>query len=67
MHDFDFDYALHDHQKLLNHVQNMGKGCNTLTRWQDCLFEMRNDLLSWILREDLHFAEHLVTIGYNNS
>jgi hemerythrin-like metal-binding protein len=54
-----------DHQKILARVKSMGKKNNTLDDWEACLFDMRNDLLSWILKHDLLFAEHLITIGYN--
>lgn len=56
-----------DHQEILDHVTALGKRDNSLDDWEACLFEMRNHLLSWILKKDLLFAEHLVTIGYNDA
>ncbi len=55
-----------DHQKILFHVNTLGNKDNALDDWEHCLFEVRSDLLTLILKHDLKFAEHLVTIGYNN-
>jgi len=56
-----------DHQKILAHIDTLGGEQNTLEDWKNCLFEMRNEFLSWILRHDLKFSEHLITIGYNQA
>lgn len=56
-----------DHEKVLDHIINLGNKENSLENWEFCLYEMRNYLLSWILKKDLLFAEHLVTIGYNKT
>ncbi|MBL4801550.1 MAG: hypothetical protein JKY45_06620 [Emcibacter sp.] len=65
----DFGYISDDpkdeHQKILDHVTMLKRKNNSLKDWELCLFEMRNDLLTWILKHDLKFAEYLVTIGYN--
>ena len=53
------------HRDVLKHILKTGTDCNTLEDWQNCLFIMRNDLLSWVLKHDLGFAEHLVSTGYN--
>ena len=54
-----------DHQEILKHINTLGQDHNSLSDWEDCLLEMRNNLLSWILKHDLRFAQHLITIGYN--
>ena len=56
-----------DHQEILDHVNTLGMRENSLDDWEACLFEMRNHLLSWILKKDLLFAEYLITIGYNDT
>ena len=65
----DFGYIKDDHeqghQKILARVTEMKEQAHSLEDWQECLHEMRNDLLAWILKQDLLFAEHLVTIGHN--
>ncbi len=67
----DFGYAgdddEDDHQEILDHVNALGKRDNSLDDWEACLFEMRNHLLSWILKKDLLFAEYLITIGYDEA
>lgn len=62
---YSSDEHIKNHQKILARVKLMGKADNTLDDWEVCLFDMRNDLLSQILKHDLLFAEHLITIGYN--
>ncbi|NOZ67558.1 MAG: hypothetical protein GXP00_13875 [Alphaproteobacteria bacterium] len=67
----DMDYIKkehHDcHQTILTSAQNAGRESKTLNDWEQCLFKLRDEILSQILRHDLHFAEHLVAIGYNDS
>lgn len=55
-----------EHQKILTIVKSMGEDCKDLNCWENFLFTVRNELLSWILKKDMLFAEHLITIGYNN-
>lgn len=64
---FDEDGAEEEHQQILDHVNALGKNNTTIDDWEECLFEMRNHLLSWILKKDLLFAEYLITTGYNES
>lgn len=66
MDSLGFSHLGHGHQQALEKITSLGQKCETQDCWEDCLFEMRNELLSWILKKDLYFAEHLVTIGYNN-
>tara|TARA_R110002096_G_scaffold151307_9_gene313791 strand:- start:9397 stop:9801 length:405 start_codon:yes stop_codon:yes gene_type:complete len=54
-----------EHQEIIKIAKSLGEGCTTLGGWETCLFTMRDSLLSLILKRDLKFAEHLVTIGYN--
>ena len=56
-----------DHQRILNHLEHLGGAENSLYDWEVCLFEMRNELLAWILRHDLKFSEYLITVGYNEA
>jgi len=69
MDDFDFAQTGHEaeHQEILDHIKAAGERDHSLDNWESCLFEMRSDLMSWILKKDLLFAEHLITIGYNES
>ncbi len=66
MHDFGFVEYEHeqDHNSIIDRIYTQGQKCNSLEDWEMSLFEMRNELLSTILKHDLKFAEHLVTIGY---
>ncbi len=64
--DHDDDHE-QDHQKILISVAAMAKKFSTLDDWEIGLFEVRNDLLTFILKHDLKFAEYLITIGYNNA
>lgn len=54
------------HEEVLAHARALGANCKSLVDWEVCLYELRNDLLIWILKHDLKFAEHLITIGYND-
>ena len=67
MNDFGYieDEHDHDHDKILDHLITQEKKCNSLSDWEASIFEMRSELLSTILKHDLKFAEHLVTIGYS--
>lgn len=67
MADFGYVEDEHDqgHQQILDRIVELKNQAQTLEHWEDCLVEMRSDLLVWILKHDLLFAEHLVTIGYN--
>ncbi|MCF6197655.1 MAG: hypothetical protein L3J50_13250 [Emcibacter sp.] len=56
-----------DHQRILSHLEHLGGAENSLYDWEVCLFEMRNELLAWILRHDLKFSEYLITVGYNEA
>lgn len=69
MDEFGFFDQKHEntHQKVYEHVQSLGHGCDTLADWEACLYEMRNDVLTLILKHDLKFAEHLITVGYNDT
>lgn len=62
-----FEDAQHEkgHEEILRHIQEIGANCQSLEDWEDCLFTMRNDLLTWVLKHDLKFAEYLFTIGYS--
>ncbi|PCJ38128.1 MAG: hypothetical protein COA81_13290, partial [Alphaproteobacteria bacterium] len=53
------------HQKILGQTLAVGRDCETLEDWRGCLYQIRDEILSQILRHDLHFAEHLIGIGYN--
>jgi len=66
MDNLGFDRPGNDHQHILENIKSLGTKCETQNCWEDCLFAMRNELLSWILKKDLYFAEYLVTIGYND-
>ncbi len=52
------------HNNVLKRIEALGRESNSLDDWEECLYEMRNKLLSWILKEDLIFAEYLVAINY---
>ena len=68
MADIGFAQEIHEggHDNILKHIRALGRDDNSLDDWEDCLYEMRNKLLSWILKEDLIFAEYLVTIEYKD-
>ncbi|MCF6197541.1 MAG: hypothetical protein L3J50_12670 [Emcibacter sp.] len=55
------------HQSILKNTMAAGRECKSLTEWKKCIFKLRDEILSQILRHDLHFAEHLVAIGYNGN
>lgn len=55
-----------EHDNALNHIKQLGREIISLEDWEGCLYEMRNKLLSLILKEDLIFAEYLVTIAYKD-
>lgn len=67
MTDFGYGEDDHDagHQKILDRLIEMKNQAQSLNDWERCLIEMRSELLVWILKHDLLFAEHLVSIGYN--
>ncbi|GEM_PF-2734085 len=67
MDDLGFEAGRHEghHEEMLDHISKVGADCHSLEDWENCLFIMRNDLLSWVLKHDLKFAEHLVSIGYS--
>lgn len=69
MRDFGFVDIDHeeDHKNILARLNIMENNDNSLDNWEACLFEMRNDFLSTILKHDLKFAEYLITIGYNEA
>jgi len=58
------DHKQH-HQEIAEYVKTLGQQSQTLTDWGNCFSEMQHKILSQILKHDLPFAEHLVTIGYN--
>ena len=64
---FKADNHEEGHERVLEQIYNLGNACEKLEDWANCLFAMRNDLLSWILRHDLGFAEYLDSIGYEKS
>ncbi|MCF8475157.1 MAG: hypothetical protein K9G26_10720 [Emcibacter sp.] len=51
---------------ILEKVKKLGNVQNSLADWKQFIFEMRHELLILILKDDLKFAEHLITIGYND-
>ncbi|VAV91505.1 hypothetical protein MNBD_ALPHA02-2526 [hydrothermal vent metagenome] len=58
----------HDsHQSILTNTQDAGRQCKTLEDWGKCLLELRDEILSQILRHDLKFSEYLITIGVNQA
>jgi len=69
MEDLGFPVENHkkSNQNILDNVKNVGKDCKTLADWEKGIFEMRHQFLTQILKHDLHFAEYLITIGYDDS
>ncbi|MCF6197656.1 MAG: hypothetical protein L3J50_13255, partial [Emcibacter sp.] len=55
------------HHAILRTTLTAGRDCKTLTEWRKCIFQLRDEILSQILRHDLHFAEYLTSINYNDS
>jgi len=53
------------HQTILGQTLAVGRKCKTLKDWRGCLYHIRDEILSQILRHDLRFAEYLITIGHN--
>ena len=66
-----FGFVDKNHFQLYNDVlvkiQQKCESCKSIEDWQDCILEMGGNLMSWVLKNDLKFAEHLVTMGYNKS
>ena len=68
MEEFGFDSLKHqDGDKvILLKIIAVGEECANITDWRECFYEMRHQFLSLILKHDLYFAEHLVSIGYQD-
>lgn len=52
---------------ILDKTQQKKEGCKTLEDWQGYILGMGNYLMSWVLKNDLKFAEYLITVGHNKS
>ena len=67
MRQFNFIDEEHEieHQTILKNFSTMGEKYKAQNNWEECIFEIRHSVLAQILRHDLKFAEHLVSIGYN--
>ncbi len=67
MHDFGFIHknTSIEHKKILTTMRDLGNNGNSITDWKQCIYKMRDGLLTCILKEDLIFAEFLATIGYS--